>query len=59
MLPRILALALILSYAAGAQRRGGPRGAPPEFEQTPPVAKSEVEKRILATINDAVKANET
>ncbi|MBI4875551.1 MAG: class I SAM-dependent methyltransferase [Acidobacteria bacterium] len=42
------------SLAAGQRRRGGPGGE----QQSPPLAKSEAEKRILATIDDAFKAGE-
>jgi len=57
---RLLAVAAILLAAAlGAdcQRRGA-RGVSPENAQNPPLAKTETEKRILATMNEVVSANE-
>lgn len=53
----VILLAAILSVLAVvfAQRRGG-RGAAPGSDQYPPIPHSESEKRILATIESAVKA---
>jgi predicted O-methyltransferase YrrM len=47
-------LVLAAAFSAAGQRRG-PRQAPAD-EQYPPVAKTEAEKRILATLDEAVKA---
>jgi predicted O-methyltransferase YrrM len=44
------------SVCAVAQRRDG--GVAPEEDPYPPVARSEAEKKILATIGEAVKAGE-
>ena len=41
---------------ASAQRRGGGRSEAPGSDQYPPVARSESEKKILATIDGATKA---
>ncbi len=56
---RTLAISLLVAaaaFSAAAQRRGG-RQAPGAGEY-PPVARTEAEKRILATLNEAVKAGE-
>ena len=53
----VMVVAVAVAVAAAGQRRGS-RGVAPESEQYPPVPKTEAEKRILATINDAAKANE-
>lgn len=50
-------LVLVLAAAAACQRRGSERVAPAS-EKYPPVAKTEQEKRILATLNEAAKAGE-
>ena len=49
----ILLIALVASCAVPAQRRTDPRS-----EEHPPIAKSDAEKRILDTIEEAVKAGE-
>lgn len=41
---------------ASAQRRGGGRGVSAGTDQYPPIPRAETEKRILATIDGAVKA---
>lgn len=51
----IVTLALALSASVSAQRRGFGRGMSPGGEASPPIAKSESEKRILDTIDAAVK----
>jgi caffeoyl-CoA O-methyltransferase len=58
----VAGMALVCVLAGFSQRRG-PRGGmgtgtAPGTEQYPPVAKTETEKRILATIDEAVKAGE-
>jgi caffeoyl-CoA O-methyltransferase len=45
---------LSMVMVASAQRRGG-RGAATNTDQYPPVPRTESEKRILATIDDAVR----
>ena len=55
-------MALVFMLAGFGQRRG-PRGGmgmgpAPGADEYPPVAKTETEKRILATIDEAVKAGE-
>lgn len=55
----ILSLCLLAAAIATAQpRRGGRSAVAPGSEQYPPQANSEAEKRILAAIDDAVKAGE-
>ena len=55
-------MALVFVLAGFSQRRGSRggmgMGTAPGAEQYPPVAKTETEKRILATIDEAVKAGE-
>ena len=53
----ILAVLLVVATTAAGQRRG-PRGPGPGTELSPPLAKTEVEKRILAVLSEAVKAGE-
>ena len=53
----ILAVLLVVAIPAAGQRRG-PRGSRPGGELSPPLAKTEAEKRILAVLNDAVKSGE-
>jgi len=53
----IMAVLLVVAIPAACQRRG-PRGARPGGELSPPLAKTEAEKRILAVLDDAVKAGE-
>ena len=53
----IMAVLLVVAIPAACQRRGG-RGARPGGELSPPLAKTEAEKRILAVLDDAVKAGE-
>lgn len=58
----ILLVGIVLFGAAlpvAAQRRGGGRGPVSGGEVAPPVAKTESEKRILATLDAAEKAGET
>jgi caffeoyl-CoA O-methyltransferase len=52
-------IAMILALVLGApgQRRGS-QGTAPESAQNPPLPKTESEKRILSTMNEAVKAGE-
>lgn len=59
MKPGILTGGVVLAvvFLAFAQPRGATRTAP-ESEQHPPLAKTEAEKRILATLGDMVKAGE-
>lgn len=54
----LIVLLAIVSGAvcASGQRRGGGRAAAPDSEQYPPIPRSASEKRILATIDEAVKA---
>lgn len=53
----IVLLAIVSSsVCASAQRRGGGRGVAPDSEQYPPIARTASEKKILATIDEAVKA---
>ena len=54
----IVAITMALPAVGLAQRRS-PRGVAPESLQSPPVAKTESEKQILSTLNEAVKAGET
>jgi predicted O-methyltransferase YrrM len=61
MKPSFVALVVIisLSVCASAQLRGrGARGMTADSEEYPPIARSESEKQILATIAGAVKAGE-
>jgi caffeoyl-CoA O-methyltransferase len=51
---RALFLILLSFVAANAQRRMDPAG-----EQSPPLAKTDVEKRVFQTISDIVKVGET
>ncbi len=51
----LLLLALLPVSPVSAQRSSG---TAPESLQSPPIARSETEKRILATIGEAVKAGE-
>ena len=57
-----IGIALVFVTAGFGQRRGPGRGmgmgTAPGAQQYPPVAKTETEKRILATIDEAVKAGE-
>ena len=53
----IIAIVLAVTLGAAGQRRGS-KGTAPESEQNPPLAKTESEKRILATMNEVVKAGE-
>jgi len=59
---RVAGMALVFVLAGFSQRRGPlggmGMGTAPGAEQYPPVAKTETEKRILATIDAAVKAGE-
>lgn len=61
MTKRLLVVLLVLAGASlpvAAQRRGGPRGAGIAGDQYPMVARNEVEKRALASIDAAAKAGE-
>src|SRR6266849_4614915 len=52
-------MAIILMFALGAAGQGrGSKGTAPESAQYPPLAKTEAEKRILATMNEVVRAGE-
>lgn len=53
----MLAVLCIVIASAAAQRRGSNPVAP-AAEQNPPLAKTDAEKRILSTIDEAVKAGE-
>lgn len=53
----VIGIVFLMALGANCQRRGG-KGAAPENAQNPPLAKTEAEKRILATMNEVVKANE-
>ena len=53
----ILAVLLVVAIPAAGQRRG-PRGSRPGGELSPPLAKTESEKRILAVLDEAVKVGE-
>ncbi len=53
----LMAIALALPAVGLAQRRGS-RGVAPDSLEYPPVAKTESEKRILSTLNEAVGAGE-
>ena len=55
---RCCALILILLWPAFPARAQRDTGMAPESLQSPPLARSETEKRILATISEAVKARE-
>ena len=59
MKPGILTGGVVLAvvFLAFAQPRGATRTAP-ESEQHPPLAKTEAEKRILATLGDMVRGGE-
>jgi predicted O-methyltransferase YrrM len=54
----ISALAVALAFTAAGQRRGRRGGPSPGADEYPPVAKTETEKRILATIDEAFRAGE-
>jgi caffeoyl-CoA O-methyltransferase len=54
----ISAIILILTAQSPAQRRGFRGGPGVSAEASPPVAKTDFEKRVLATIDDAFKAGE-
>ena len=60
MMKRITAIMTIaLAFALGAAGQGrGSKGTAPESAQYPPLAKTEAEKRILATMNEVVRAGE-
>src|SRR6266568_831502 len=52
-------IVIILIFALGAAGQGrGSKGTAPESAQYPPLAKTEAEKRILATMNEVVRAGE-
>src|SRR5438874_10737337 len=51
----VLVAIVTVSICASAQRRGA-RGAAPGSDQYPPIPRAESEKKILATIDGAVKA---
>jgi caffeoyl-CoA O-methyltransferase len=53
----VIAIWLAVAAVTPAQRRGG-RGGSPQSDQSPPQARSESEKRILATLDEAVRAGE-
>ena len=53
----ILTVLLVVAITAAGQRRG-PRGPGRGGELSPPLAKTAVEKRILAVLNDAVTAGQ-
>jgi len=53
----MVAMVFVAAFGAAAQQRGG-RSSAPESAPNPPVAKTESEKRILATMNEVVKAGE-
>ena len=53
----IIAISLALPLAAVGQQRG-PRGLAPDGLPNPPLAKTDSEKRILASLNEIVRANE-
>jgi caffeoyl-CoA O-methyltransferase len=52
----LIVLVGIVSGVVFAQRPGGGRGVAPASDQYPPIARSETEKKILATIEAATKA---
>ena len=54
----IVLILLAAVLAAPGQRRGGARATAPESEATPPIPKSDAEKRILTTLNEIVRAGE-
>jgi caffeoyl-CoA O-methyltransferase len=54
----VLAAIVSASVCASAQQRGGRRGLTPGSDQYPPIPSSESEKKILTTIDAAVKAGE-
>jgi caffeoyl-CoA O-methyltransferase len=54
----IVLVAIFSAVFATAQRRGGARGVAPESDQYPVIPHSGSEKRILQTIDAAVKAGE-
>ena len=54
----IVLVAIVSAVCASAQRRGGGRGIAPGSDQYPPIPRSEPEKKILATIDAATKADE-
>src|SRR5712692_10257255 len=52
-------IAMVFAFALGVAGQGrGSKGTAPESAQYPPLAKTESEKRILATMNEVVKAGE-
>src|SRR5437773_6292330 len=52
-------IAIVLAFGLGAAGQGrSSKGTAPETAQYPPLAKTETEKRILATMNEVVKAGE-
>ena len=53
----VMSIVLAFSLAAASQGRGS-KGPAPESIQYPPLAKTEAEKRILATMSEVVKAGE-
>ena len=53
----VMLIVLAFSLAAASQGRGS-KGPGPESTQYPPLAQTEAEKRILATMSQAVKAGE-
>ncbi len=55
---RTAGLVLIFAVLVAAQRRGFRGGPAPSAQQSPPLAKTELEKRVLATIDAAVTAGE-
>ena len=55
---RFCALILILLWPVFPARAQRYAGTAPESLQSPPLARTETEKRILATISEAVKAGE-
>lgn len=52
----VLFLSVAVCTVAWAQRRGGARGVAPGSEEYAPIARSASEKKILATLDEAVKA---
>jgi len=53
----VTSIVLTFSLAAASQGRGS-KGPAPESIQYPPLAQTEAEKRILATMSEVVKAGE-
>src|SRR5712692_10370044 len=54
----MLGFTLAMAFGLAGQQQRGPKGTAPETAEYPPVAKTESEKRILATMSEAVKARE-